>query len=404
MPPASRKANAESLVQSVLQAESDNALYWTCICLREGHHEQLEDAWIELSARIGAKQVMPYKDTWIMVNRALIQLIQTEKMHISEALQMTSMLFLLYHRQDTNTSSNNQHFSKLRKEILDFFPEGAMLSFAGQQKLGRIIPNIGAQTYAFVHRILAGMSRLIEKEDTINIHRALEYISRKKLNIPLPNVWPAPTTELADKGDPVWFLWGSMLLFFPQNEHVSLLWEIYTSNWKANVKTARAGLLWGVAHMIQTGVNFTWTKEEIAILQKVHKMAPELWASINEVEGDKNADNDDIEPPHQNIEVLSSYVPRIDPRQSRAASSFHNDTYSMKDAPQPSRVLNITTDKNKTQQYNDLGKESIETTRIFKQSKDIESPLSTPTSTIPANETRNIDPRYRWLHYGAERK
>lgn len=398
MPPsnAARKANSEALVQAILQGESDNALYWSCMCLRNKEIEQLEDAWIEVSARIGAKQVMPYRDTWIQTNRTLWNLIQSDEMHVSDVLQMTGKLYILYHKQTHSSDDKTKHVIKLRKEIIDFFPEGATLSYRGQQQLGRIIPNPGAPSHDFVQRVLAGLSRLIEKEDTLNIHRALEYISRKKLQIPLPHVWPAPTTELADKGDPVWFLWGAMLLFFHQNSDVALLWELYTHQWKATCKGTRAGLLWGVAHMLQNGVSQVWLREEIHILEKVAKLAPELWASVNEVEGSRELDEDVAEEePVQDLDRFHSFLPRTDPRAIARAAS-HVAPYQ-----EQLRVLNIKGDKERLVR-SDIGI-AKEDPKNIKGDKDIQN-LSSVTRHQKNDQTSDIDPRYRWLYYGTERK
>ena len=388
---SSKRADAEALVQAILRGESDNALYWTCMCLRSANHHLVEDAWIELSARIGAKQVMPFRDTWMSVNRALLQLINEDSMHISDALQMTGMLFILFHRQNTN-QDQTKHFSTLRKEILDYFPEGASLSHRGQLQMARILPNPGSPTYPFVQRVLAGFGKLIDQQDSVNVHRALEYISRKKLQLPLPHVWPAPTTELADKGDPLWFLWGGMLLFLPGNENVDVLWNLYQHQWKPSTKTQRAGLLWGVAHLLQQGVGYVWSKEEAAILEKVGKMAPDLWASINEVEGERQ----DVEENGSQVgktnlasmDVLQSFVPRADPSAHRTAPVAPRD-------PGSTRVLHLRRDK--------ASASEVQNQRNLKPSKYIE-PSASDTLSHPQHETRSIDPRYRWLDFGTKRE
>lgn len=391
------KNDASALVRSVIQGESDNALYWTCMCLRGKKHGQLEDAWIEISARIGAKQVMPFKETWISVNSALFQLIKTDELHICDAVQMTGMLFLLYHRQTSSTGGGAEHFSKLRKEILEYFPEGAMLSSRGQQQFARIIPPLGAHSHLFVHRVLAGLGRLVEKEDIVNVHRALEYISRKKLQIPMPNVWPAPSLELADKGDPVWFLWGAMMCMFPQNTHVSILWELYNHQWRHCVKTNRAGLLWGIAHMMQDGVGYVWQKEERAILEKSREIAPELWASINDVEG-----NDNDEEPYgkdegtntqgrrsltngqDGLDIMNEFVPRASKNAYADPVPMHN--------PAP-RIIHI--------QHGIRGATADE--RSIIKTRD-QNNRSTENNSRSRDEAGSFDPRYRWLNFGTERK
>lgn len=301
-----KNTNGQKVVQAVLQGESDNAVYWTCMCLHKQHHLGLEDAWIELSARIGAKTTMPFRSTWMYINRCLLQLVQGDQWHVSDAIQMTGMLFVLQHRQ-LSADPVKCNFAGLRKEILDLFPNGALLSYRGQQQFARILSPVGSAAHDFKHRVLAGMGRLVESQDSANLHRALEYISRKKMQIPLPNVWPAPTTELADKGDPVWFLWGSMLLSFPGNEDLNCLWELYKHQWRPGGKGTRAGLLWGVAHLLNEGVSDIWSPEEAKVLDKAGKIAPKLWASFGQGNIDPEHDEDDS---HATTTTDSSYQER----------------------------------------------------------------------------------------------
>jgi hypothetical protein len=355
------------------------------MCLRGKEFEALEDAWIELLARVGAKQVMPFKNTWVHCARSVWQNIEGEQLHVSDALQMTAKLFILCHRQ--TSEGKTTHVARLRKEIIDFFPEGATLTHRGMQQMGRIMPNEGAPTYPFVQRVLSGMGHMIDKGDTLHMHRALEYISRKKLQIPLPHVWPAPTTEIADKGEPLWFLWGAMLLFFPENEHVQLLWHLYAHQWRASVKSSRLGILWGIAHLIQDGVHYTWTKEELGVLEKVYRMAPELWASIQEVEGPIDGDDEYVDPfpstPLGNLDVLHSFVPRGAEPKERHEPSITNDASSL-----PPRVIRLKSSK--PDRPNDLGIKPYKVNKVGDNRVSFE------------NASNCSDPRYRWLDFGTK--
>jgi hypothetical protein len=373
-----QSTDGSALVLAIVQGESDNAMYWTCMCLGNGNHAQLEDAWIEVTARIGARQVMPFKETWAAVNRALLEVLKADALHVSDAIAMTGMLYLLYHRTNAAGGAGSaEHFSKLRKEILDFFPEGAMLSYRGQQQFARILSHTGSETHAFMHRVLAGLGRLLEKEDSLNLHRALEYISRKKVQLKLPHVWPAPSTQLADKGDPVWFLWGAMLCLLPNDAHVATLWELYQYNWRTGAKTARAGLLWGVAHMLQAGVGYVWRKEELDVLERARGVAPELWASIREVEGipedegpAKGSRGGAVgDQGGGGLDILARFVPRGLSGSGPAPHAATHGTYD----PAP-RILRI----------------GIK-----------ESPKNNSQGEL--HEASRSDPRYRWLDFGSKR-
>lgn len=307
----------QQLVQAALQGESDRAMHLTCTSIHAGHIDALEDAWVELAARIGARPIMPYAHTWLHTCTCIAKLLHGDTMSVPDALQVTAMLVLLFHRPSAAAVGDVQpHMQALRKEIVENFPEGGMLSLRGQQCFGRLLPPHGTEVHVFAQRILSGFGRLFEQSDPHAMHRSLEYVARKKVQIPLQHVWPAPTPEQADKGDPCWFLWGMLLLYATGAEAsaVQTMYELYVHRWRCAVKTARMGLLTGAAHVLcghRRHMDGGWSDTETRVLQNVHTMGPRLWESVRKPQNNNSDAGKEERPRPDGMSLISTFFPRV---------------------------------------------------------------------------------------------
>ena len=337
----------------------DEALYWTCKFMHEDKLVVLEDAWIEMLAGIGAMQDMPHKAAFTYVANALLHVLESEQMHVRDVVTMTAMLLLLQKKASQKTgagahiatlvsSSSSTSFARLRKQVIDHFPEGAMLSYKGTEMFAQVLPAPQSETYPFCHRILAGLARLLAKPESFqDAHAALEYLSRRKIQIPLPSVWPAPTEDEAMKGDICWFLWGAAMLYMQSNEHVVTLWQLFCWNWRKGVKNSRLGLLWSTIHMHRVvDPTFTWSKEEIKVLERVNELAPDLWQQVREGDGEGDNDYDEDGSMAGNsgaggmgemdgLDAISSFLPRLSHQPS--APMYREEAV----APLPTRKVKV---------------------------------------------------------------
>lgn len=266
---------ASELVNAIITGKNDISLYLTCFLVYKERHEELENVFIQVTSLIGEHEYMPFVATWTEVNSRILAFIQNEEIHITDALVITSMLLLL-HRRLSSPDKKTTH-GKLRKQVLDYFPENARLSYKGSEMFDGLICKEPKELHDFQHRLLAGFSRLLEQKMADELRISLVYLSKRKLQLSLPNVWPAPDEESAKQGDPIWLLWGMLFIYF-QNDFVTTNFQLFCSNWKKKWKTKRLGLLHGIAYLMQKDSHvLVWSKHEETVLVKIREMAPELW-------------------------------------------------------------------------------------------------------------------------------
>ena len=363
------------LLDAFARGSCEEALYYTCVYIHRREVEALENTWIELSAAIGERLEMPYYQTWTHVNQRLLHLIEDDCFHIRDALEMTSMLLLLYLRVKESSKIVATNV-KLKKQILEQFPEGSVLSYRGQEVFRRILPAATSDTHAFCHRVLAGLTRLMDAGEWRYVRDALEYIHKKKLAIPLPHVWPCPDEKEAQKGHPCWFLWGALLCAV-SDPNVATNWKLYSWNWRPSYRKTRAGLLMGVVHLASksNAVEPIWTAKEGLVIDKVKQHAVELWAEVRQREPPQDAaveascdSSDELTGIHQLAHIMprQSYAPRPQP--------------SMHETEEKPRLIDV------THRYKDSASKGVQKPKIKKVGDN--------------HEAGNTDSRHRWLDFG----
>lgn len=298
-----------ALLCKCLERKSSECLYITCAYLLNNDTDTLEEEWINISSYVGKCKNLVFGKLWCTVNNELYNLLIADKYNVQDALIMTSKLYLLTsHVQNNNNVATNM--KKLRSEIIEYFPETAALNYDGMKIYKSILPSPQNENFLFYSRILASFSKLFElhidkgenKEE--NIRNALEYITRKKNDMPLPNTVPLDTINNKIYGytDPVWFLWGLLLCYFNDSK-ILINFELYKWNYRKSSRLNRIGLLWGIAYIFKNNLTFTWTSEEQNILEQVKIIAPELWKNIKEELKEQKEEEEE----HF---ILNSFIPR----------------------------------------------------------------------------------------------
>jgi len=261
-------------------------------------------------------------DTWVHINAEMYKLLESDRLSVTNALVLTAKLFLLF--QKVNKLYKEETVKVLRNLIIDNFPEGAMLSYSGLQKFSRIIPSIDDDAYPFYNRILAGLTRLLSENEIDTLRISLEYLTRKKNKMSMPNIWPAPSIKESKKGDPVWFLWGYLLLHF-DDQNIATNFNLFSWNYQGH-KVSRYGLLWGAPYLLRTNVATLWTKEELIIIEKVKGIAKSLWEEINSIQSST-----------ESTSIMNTFYPR---NSLSMEPLYINDNQGIKE---PVKVLKINT-------------------------------------------------------------
>lgn len=341
-----------NLIDAVIAGKSDIALYMTCMYLHKQLHTELEDIFIQLIARVGERTSLPFVATWSHVCQELWKLIESDECHISDVFTITTMISLLYKRLSVNAASTAPTVKRqqVKKEILEYFPEKARLSYRGAEVFDPIVPKAPEELNAFVHRILAGFMRLFEQRQVHEVYQSLVYLSKRRLQLPLPSTWPAPDEEIAKQGDPIWLLWGMVLLYF-RTADVATNWRLFCQHFKKKHKVQRIGLLYGLSFHLDVATNVPlWTPQEEITLRKIKEMAPSLWADF--LEQQKEDDMEEV--------VEESPLAFFEPRGTHIQHEVHPHTYMI---PSISPVKSIEVTGKGVQGKSDLRER---TTRIKK--------------------------------------
>jgi hypothetical protein len=157
-----------------------------------------------------------------------------------------------------------------------------------------------------------------------DIRYSLEYLSKKRVKVPLSSPWPAPDTDEATKGDMCWFLWGALACFYGDNFIATNL-ALFTWNWECNngsntrnskMKADRMGLLLGIPYMTDTIINSTWTFQEKSIYENFERTAEEMWMQYRShmKETNRGMEIMNNESPAERMDMFCSYLPRSQPQ------------------------------------------------------------------------------------------
>ena len=314
------------ILQALREKKSDQALFETCNYLASRNTSTLEDEWIAILGEVGmSTNVGRDKALWTQCVNDVKLLVDADELEVTDALVCTTKLYLLYQRTARPITDS---LSKLRERVIDHFPTETRLSYKGVNLFESILPEEteeNKEIVKFYHRILSGFIKLFHDKNPVT-PEAIEFIARKKVNVPLKAIWPSPSPQEAAKEDPVWFTWGAILLYFPNDLYVSVAWTLFSHNWRRKYKMERIGLLVGAAACaVNNGsselVSSTWNREETAVIENIFNLAPDLWASHSPPPPLKN----NVEANGGGGFSLDQFVPRREITEDGSGRGFDED-------------------------------------------------------------------------------
>lgn len=107
-------------------------------------------------------------------------------------------------------------------------------------------------------RYLLGFADALTNASAQEFSDLLQFVSRRRTEIPLPTGWPIPSYVNIDRNDPIWFVFGVVMHFWPKKTWILNKFKIFTWNYKnKSCKTARIGFVLSV----HKGLCKTWDNE-----------------------------------------------------------------------------------------------------------------------------------------------
>lgn len=267
----------EPLVCSILNHDIEAALYETGHLLHSGDTVRLECSWIHVLSIAGeavqVKDVPEYQRAIMHIHG----IVSGEEIMVKDAFLATTRLLILCKKYTTLYAK--PALAKIREKVLDMFPEGAMLNESGMETFKKVMPPDNVPEYAFIHRVLAGLTKLWGEKKYEESRISLEYLARKRfLSIPKPT-WIAP--HVRDDLDLIWVLWGAALLYF-NSDIVSACYNLFVFQCKKQTKVERQGLLWSISYhaICSYKEDDEWNKEETKLYRQVESKTESLWEQV----------------------------------------------------------------------------------------------------------------------------
>lgn len=315
----------EDLYQLITKANIEDALYVTGVMIINDKIQQLEHIWIRACCGTELKDMLPSAWKWRHIIEDTYRIVKSESFDITDAFLLTAKLCIFYKEvlvvengeNTINGKKPSVHIKQLRTIIMDDFPEDSVLSNAGIKKYAPILPT-NEQELVFAHRILSGLSKIWTERLYHKSRNALEYLSRRKLKLDLPDKsWPSPSPDTASEF--IWFLWGAILCYFHNSDIVEKMYILFNFHNKRH-RQHRYGLLWHIYYVAGNIEGSIWTIDENKWLTYIKDNASKIWQEIQDSQKElkdiekalKKASGDRT--PAEEFDEIFDYVPRTGDR------------------------------------------------------------------------------------------
>ena len=356
----------DDLYELIVTAKIEDALYLTGVLVLDEKIDDLEDIWIRACSRNELKGVMPSAWKWKDIINDTYNIVKSESFNIEEALLLTTKMCifnkeLLLVQNGASFGGEKKpmvHIKHLRNIILEDFPEAATLSSAGVKRYKRILPE-DTEELLFAHRILSGLSRIWTEKQFEKSRDALEYLSRRRLTIKLPDPsWPSPTPENVNEF--IWFLWGAVMCFF---QHIDIVYKIFFLFKKAtrkNRKQQRLGLLWHIGYILGTLEGSPWTTEENKWLAYVKENSSSIWEQIRDTQRELKETERSLKKqtgnssPIEDFDEIFSYIPRTGEPYTAPENKTYQPSYMFKNMEEDTygdrkiKIIGLKTDRDRS--------------------------------------------------------
>ncbi len=334
---------ANDLIVAVIHNDPEAALFETGRYLYQSETDELLYALVNACAFAAETITLETIDLYLDTLRHLKRCLDSEKIRIRDAFQVTLLLCFLFGRsQGLPTKSV---LPKLKEQIVPLFPEKASLSKRGEELFGKLLPPKDTDEYAFSQRVLAGLSKLFADKEMEKIRYSLEYLSRKRYQIQKPR-WLAPS--IGEDQDIIWILWGAVMIAYSNNPNVATLFELFCLDFKKSHKLSRAPFLWIVPYVVDMPppdkLEATWSHIESQLYERVTSTTVDLWKQIQETFGEAEEKKES-----EGQSILDTFVPRVIHTRGSYVEPFKEETKSVRVRGDVSRIKESSSKVSKTE-------------------------------------------------------
>lgn len=267
----------DPLMSAILNDEIESALYETGSLLKASDIATLERTWIHILSIIGETVTLQDAPEYQRCIMHTLNIVRGSDVMIKDAFLLTTRLLLMSRRHTTMYARPD--LKKMRNNVMDMFPETASLNNVGFEMFKGIMPPVASDEHVFVHRIIAGLTKVWSEKRYDDSRLALEYLTRKKFApIPKPKcIMPS----LRDDNDIVWVLWGVILNYF-QSDIMLASYELFTKDYRKQLRNQRLGILWSMFFLNACSYNERddWKATDYLLYQRVEESVENLWQQV----------------------------------------------------------------------------------------------------------------------------
>ena len=262
------------LTKSILDGNIQQALEHICYLLHMNDEKlvELETSFIEICNYIGLNMEIEHSKRWFDIVNSTYNIIVNDQIKIDDTLVLCSKMCTLCKLIKENSVIG---IKSLRSQVINDLEYN--LSNEYITILQNILPIRSSESYLVACKIASCFVRYFENVEKVDIDSkeftmlsnklrlCIEYITRKNIYIENPN---------SKDGDCIWFMWN-IILKLTQSNSFSVIYKLFTYNWKSTIRKKRLGILWGTVYLLKAK-DIEWSKQDIENFQKIQLLSKNL--------------------------------------------------------------------------------------------------------------------------------
>ena len=293
------------LTEYILNGNIQKALEHICYLLHTNDEklDELESSFMTICNYIGINMEIEHAKRWFDIINSTYIIITNDNIKIDETLVLCSKMCSLCKLIKENSVIG---IKCLRSQVINDLEYNLNVEYV--TILENILPLRSSDSYDVGCKIAMCFVKYFEKTKDIDINSkqfivlankirlAIEYITRKNIYIENNN---------SKDADCIWFLWN-IILKLTQSPSFSVIYKLFSHNWKSTVRKKRLGILWGTVYLLKHK-DIEWSSQDLDNFEKIRLLSKNLMIETkNRYPKDikiKKDINDDIK------NIWNTYVP-----------------------------------------------------------------------------------------------
>jgi len=283
------------LTKYILTGNIQKALEHICFLLHTNDEklDELENSFIEICNYIGLNMEIEHAKRWFDIVNSTYNTINNNEIKIDDTLVLCSKMCALCKLIKENSIIG---IKSLRSQVINDLQYNLTPQYISVFE--NILPLRSSESYNVACNIAMCFVNYFEKTQNIDtdckefigfankIRLAIEYITRKNIYIENNN---------SKDADCIWFIWN-IILKLTQSPSFSIIYKLFSHNWKSTIRKKRLGILWGTVYLLKHK-EIEWSDQDIDNFDKIRLLSKNLMIETKnrypkDIKINKNINND----------------------------------------------------------------------------------------------------------------